>query len=191
MLRNRFLISLISAMLVLVVLPVASTSAQSVPWREELQLVREETAIMVGDDVLTVELSVTISQQTLGLGYRNGLENGTGMLFVNESATPRSFWMLGMRFCIDIVWIEDGEITGAAESVCPEAEGTEIGDYATYRSCEPVTFVLEVPAGWLEQRNYGAGTLVQIPEELLPEETASDQDEMLLNSLLRAACDSV
>lgn len=188
MLHMQYRYGLLLAVLVIVVLPVSSTSAQSVPWREDLQPVREEAAIMVGDDVLTVELSITISQQTLGLGYRNGLEDGTGMLFANESESPRSFWMRGMRFCIDIVWIEEGEITGAAESVCPEAEGTEIGDYARYRSCVPVTFVLEVPAGWLAERGYGAGTAVVIPEELVSD-APLDQSQTLRYSLLRAGCE--
>ncbi|CAN5668429.1 hypothetical protein BH23CHL3_BH23CHL3_06140 [soil metagenome] len=172
MLRNRFQISLISAMLVLVVLPVASTSAQSVPWREELQPVREETAIMVGDDVLTVELSVTISQQTLGLGYRNGLEEGTGMVFTVDPAAPQSFWMKGMRFCIDIVWIDGDEIIGAAESVCPDPDGTADADRPTYPSGDPVTHVLEVPAGWLAERGYGAGTPVEIPDDLLANDSS-------------------
>lgn len=144
-------------------------SAQSVPWREELQPARAETEIVVGDDPITVELSVTNRQQTLGLGYRNGLPDGKGMLFVNESAQVRSFWMKGMRFCIDIVWIEDGEITGAAESVCPDPDGSEDSDRARYSSEIPVTYVLELPAGWLDEHGYGAGTTVQIPDDLLAE----------------------
>lgn len=143
-----------------------SMLAQTVPWREPLEPVRETTMIVVGDTELDVELSVSNQQQSLGLGYRNGLPDGHGMLFVNESASPRTFWMRGMRFCIDIVWIEDGEITGAAESVCPDPEGTSDADRERYDSDEPVTYVLEVPAGWLDANGYREGTLVEIPADV-------------------------
>jgi uncharacterized membrane protein (UPF0127 family) len=88
------------------------------------------------------------------------------MLFVFPDAAPRTFWMKGMRFCLDIVWIEDGEIVGAAESVCPDPEGTADAERERFASGEPVTYVLEVPAGWLAENGYGEGTEVRIPDEL-------------------------
>lgn len=160
--RRKLIVPLL---LVLVMIgQITGASAQTLPWREPLEPVRETAVITVGDDELVVELSVTGRQQSLGLGYRNGLEEGRGMLFVNESPSVRNFWMMGMRFCIDIVWIEDGEITGAAESVCPDPEGTDAADRARFSSGQPVTYVLEVPAGWLEANGYGRGTPVEIPE---------------------------
>ena len=141
-------------------------TAQSVPWRESLDAPPHRTTIVVGEHELDVELAVTSRQQTLGLGYRNGLEDGSGMLFVNDAAQPQSFWMKGMRFCLDIIWIEGGAITGAAESVCPDPDGIEDVDRPRYASLEPVTYVLEVPAGWLERNGYGPGTPVEIPDEV-------------------------
>ena len=79
--------------------------------------------ITVGGVPLTVELAYLPADRSLGLGYREGLAPGTGMLFLFEGPAPRSFWMRGMQFCIDIVWIENGVIQGAAESVCPELAG--------------------------------------------------------------------
>ena len=66
-----------------------------------------------------------------------------------------------MQFCIDIVWIENGVIQGAAESVCPEPAGTADADLPSYDSPVPVTYVLEVPAGWLDAYGLGAGTPVE------------------------------
>jgi len=140
--------------------------AQSLPWHEPLDAQPDRTTIVVGDHELDVELAVTPQQQTLGLGYRNELPEGNGMLFVNDSAQPRSFWMKGMRFCLDIIWVESGEIVGAAESVCPDPEGTQDADRQRFVSPEPVTYVLEVPAGWLERNGYGPGTPVDIPDEV-------------------------
>jgi uncharacterized membrane protein (UPF0127 family) len=120
--------------------------------------------IAVGGVPLTVELAYLPADTSLGLGYHEGLAPGTGMLFLFEGSAPRSFWMRGMQFCIDIVWIENGVIQGAAESVCPEPAGTADADLTSYVSPVPVTYVLEVPAGWLDAYGLGVGT----PLEGLP-----------------------
>src|SRR5215212_4503487 len=116
--------------------------------------------IAVGGVPLTVELAYQPADRALGLGYREGLAAGTGMLFHFERPEPQSFWMRGMQFCIDIIWIENGVIQGAAESVCPEPPGTADADLPSYTSPIPVTYVLEVPAGWLDAYGLGAGTPV-------------------------------
>jgi uncharacterized membrane protein (UPF0127 family) len=117
--------------------------------------------ITVGGVPLTVELAYEPEDTALGLSYREGLAAGTGMLFLFEGPAPRSFWMRGMQFCIDIIWIENGVIQGAAESVCPEPAGTADADLPSYVSPVPVTYVLEVPAGWLDAFGLGAGTPVE------------------------------
>jgi uncharacterized membrane protein (UPF0127 family) len=133
------------------------------PWRHQVAPL-QTAEIIVGDLPLTVELAVEPADKSRGLGYRDGLEPGTGMLFIFESAAPRSFWMKGMRFCLDIIWIEDGAIQGAAESVCPDPPGTADQDRPSYVSPVPVSYVLEVPAGWLAANGFGVGT----PVEQLP-----------------------
>jgi uncharacterized membrane protein (UPF0127 family) len=117
--------------------------------------------ITVGGVPLTVDLAYQPADRALGLGYREGLAAGTGMLFLFEGPTPQSFWMRGMQFCIDIIWIENGVIQGAAESVCPDPPGTADADLRSYISPVPVTYVLEVPAGWLNANGLGAGTPVE------------------------------
>jgi uncharacterized membrane protein (UPF0127 family) len=155
--------------LLLALLLVTSSSAvaqtpMTPPWRIPLDPARETVDVVVGDDTLLTELAISSDQQTLGLGYRNELKADSAMLFVNDSAAPRTFWMKGMRFCLDIVWIEAGEIAGAAENICPDPAGTPDQDRARVTSPVPVTYVLEVNAGWLEAHGYGVGTEVTIPE---------------------------
>lgn len=138
------------------------------PWREELPAARETAEITVGTTPVLVDLALTPDQQQLGLGYRNGLAPGTGMLFVFPESSERSFWMKGMRFCLDIIWIDVDEITGAAESVCPDPAGTADGERETYPSSGPASHVLEMPAGWLLANGYGPGTSVVIPDTASP-----------------------
>ncbi|MBA3377595.1 MAG: DUF192 domain-containing protein [Chloroflexia bacterium] len=136
------------------------------PWREPLPAARPMAEITVGDVSVTVELALSDDDQALGLGFRNGLEPDRGMLFVFEEPAERSFWMRGMRFCIDIIWIANGDIVGAAEGACPDPEGTDDADREHYLSGEPVTHVLEMPAGWMADNGFGPGTPVEIPEPL-------------------------
>ncbi len=136
------------------------------PWRIPMPPARSTTEIVVGDTPLTVDLALTSEEQHLGLGYRNGLEPETGMLFVFPESVDRTFSMRGMRICLDIIWIANGEIVGAAESVCPDPEGAELPVLGVYPSPQSVSHVLEMSAGWLVENGYGAGTPVRIPDPL-------------------------
>ncbi len=145
---------------------VVAQREQLPPWREPMPAARTTAEITVGDVPVTAELALSPTAQSLGLGYRNGLEPGRGMLFVFQEPAELSFWMRGMRFCLDIIWIANGEIAGAAENACPDPEGTDDADRERYHSEEPVTHVLEMPAGWIAEHGFGAGTPVEIPDPL-------------------------
>lgn len=146
-----------------------SAAAQNLtvpPWRTEFPAARAAAEMKVGETTVPVELALAPAEQQLGLGYRNELKPGTGMLFPFPEASEQSFWMKGMRFCLDIIWIEQGEIKGAAERACPDPPGTSDADRARFRSGEPVSYVLEMPAGWMASNGYTVGTPVMIPDEL-------------------------
>lgn len=159
--ERRSLLAAFLAVFMLIggIAPVAAQGAPP-PWAVTPVPPLERARITVGETTLDVELALEPWQQQLGLGYRNGLEPGTGMLFPSDQTRPRTFWMKGMRFCLDIIWINGNEITGAAESVCPDVPGTADRDRAKFASPGPVTAVLEVPAGWMQEHGYGAGTRV-------------------------------
>ncbi len=164
MMRRRWWASVALALMTLMMPLLASAQAEVTlpPWRRELPPGRQEATMTVGESQLHVQLAIQPWEKTLGLGYRNGLEPETGMLFVNQSATVQTYWMKGMRFCLDIVWIENGQVVGAAENACPDPTGTADGDRARYHSGEPVTYILEVPAGWMAEHGYGPGTPVDL-----------------------------
>tara|TARA_Y100000310_G_C20700181_1_gene828985 strand:- start:844 stop:1242 length:399 start_codon:yes stop_codon:yes gene_type:complete len=53
-----------------------------------------------------VEVAETLEQQSLGLMFRDSLDQNKGMLFVYESTEPRSFWMQNTFIPLDIIWID-------------------------------------------------------------------------------------
>jgi uncharacterized protein len=140
----------------------AQESAVRPPWQAAQVPDRQTATITVGTTPLNVELAITPAERERGLGYRAGLDPGTGMLFIDDSAKVQTFWMKGMRFCLDIVWIDGAQIVGAAQSVCPMPYGTPDNQLPIYSSPEPVQYVLEVPAGWLAANGYGSGTPVDL-----------------------------
>ena len=142
------------------------------PWRHQVAPL-QTSEIQVGGVPLTVELAYQPADLQRGLGYRDGLAPGAGMLFLFEQPAPRSFWMKGMRFCLDIIWIEGGVIQGAAENVCPDADDIEDADRPTQKSPVPVSYVLEVPAGWMAANGVTTGT----PVENLPYLVRTDEPQ--------------
>jgi uncharacterized membrane protein (UPF0127 family) len=146
----------------LLICPGGALAKPAVPvWRDAHPWSTEVATVHVGDEIVQAEIADTGPLQTRGLGYRDGLLPGTGMIFLFDDQAPRSFWMKGMRFCLDIIWITDGQIVGAAENACPMPDVPD-SDLPRYRSEVPVDVVLEVPAGWLAEHGYGAGTPVEI-----------------------------
>ena len=158
--------ALAAALVGLLLATVGGVAAQEIPVRPPWQAQtadRQTAEITVGATPLLVELALTPAERSRGLGYRPGLLAGTGMLFLELEPQVQSFWMKGMRFCLDIVWIEGGQIVGAAEDACPSAPGTPDRALPRFVSPVPVSAVLEVPAGWLAANGYGVGTPVDFP----------------------------
>ena len=93
---------------------------------------------------IPVEVSDTPEKRSLGLGKRDKLENGWGMLFVFEKRIPHSFWMKNMRFSIDIIWLDNQRIVELAENVPPPQEGESP---KVMEPRFPSNFVLELESG--------------------------------------------
>src|SRR3954468_18474194 len=74
-------------------------------WRLELPWTSRTATLKIGDTVVEAEIADTGDLRGRGLGFRDGLKPGHGMIFIFDDASPRSFWMKGMRFCLDIIWI--------------------------------------------------------------------------------------
>jgi len=132
----------------------------SPPWQATTPFSSETAVVTLDGHVVDAEIADTARLRERGLSYRDALEPDTGMIFLYDESTVRSFWMFEMRFCLDIVWINDGRIVGAAENACPaEDPGDEI---PRFRSPEAVQFVLEVDAGWMARNEVAAGSVVEI-----------------------------
>lgn len=108
---------------------------------------------------ISVEIADTPRAQEKGLGERDSLAWNHGMYFEYSKPAFYAFWMKGMRFSIDIIWLRDARIVDVDANV-PFEKG---GNGPTLRPSELVDAVLEVPAG------YAAASGWQIGDRLILE----------------------
>ncbi len=108
--------------------------------------------IHLGSNFITVDVADTDALRTQGLSGRATLAQGSGMLFVFEVDDLWGIWMKGMRFAIDIIWLDkNGAVVTIARDVSPASYPT-----AFYPE-RPARYVLEVPAGYVAAYNIAEG----------------------------------
>jgi uncharacterized membrane protein (UPF0127 family) len=105
-----------------------------------------------------VEVADTPREQEKGLGERDSLAWDHGMYFEYDRPAFYAFWMKGMRFSIDIVWLREGRIVDLDPNV-PFEEGS---NGPTLRPAELVDAVLEVPAGYAAVHGWRIGDRVKM-----------------------------
>ena len=107
-----------------------------------------EARLTVGDATFVVEIADTREARNRGLGGRDSLDADRGMWFVFEQPQWATFWMRGVRFPLDIVWVTDElVVSGVAPNVPPPAPGTPNSELTIYNSNVQVRYVLEINAG--------------------------------------------
>lgn len=119
----------------------------------------EHVTVLLGGQEITAEVVRTPEGRAQGLSGREALEEGTGMLFVFDTPDVYSFWMYDMRFPIDIMWIESGEVVDLWRDAQPPVEGEDIPRYVPGAAAQ---YVLEVPAGFTKEYNVRIGSEIVI-----------------------------
>ena len=133
------MISLLKALLLSIALGCAGAGTIAAP---------DGPAVAVGNAVFQVEIADTPQLRSKGLSGRDGLADMSGMIFVFESGRASNFWMKGMRFPIDFVWIgEECTVVDTHSNVQQPAPGTSDGDLPLLKSGSPAVYTLEVNAG--------------------------------------------
>lgn len=136
---------------------VGSASACGAPGRETTPPYPTAQVTLAGTE-LQVEVANSFERRAQGLSGRAELPAGHGMLFPYSRPDRYGFWMHGMRFDIDIVWIRGGQVV----DVTSRAPHRVAPPLPVYRPREPADLVLEVPAGTAERLGWGPGTPVAV-----------------------------
>jgi uncharacterized membrane protein (UPF0127 family) len=102
--------------------------------------------VYVKNNLVKAEVVESPEKRERGLSERANLTEGRGMLFVMSHAELPRFWMKGMRFSIDIIWIDNGKVIGFEKNISPK-------DSRIFSSPAAAGYVLEVPAGFCDKYN--------------------------------------
>lgn len=122
--------------------------------------------IKIADEELQVYVANSKESRQKGLSGRDSLGEKQGMLFVfNELDTKPAFWMKEMNFSIDIIWINDNQISQIDENVPPQPDVAE-KDLTLYPAEDPVDYVLETTAGFVEKYKIKVGDEVDLSQAL-------------------------
>ncbi len=111
----------------------------------------------IGNNKFEVEIADNVILQARGLSGRESLPENKGMLFIFDRLAIQNFWMAGMKFPLDIIWIRGDKVAGFAENVPPAAGIPKI-----YPSSEPVDKVLEVNAGLVGKLKIKTGDRISL-----------------------------
>ena len=119
--------------------------------------------IIIGQNSWRFDLAETATARAKGLSGRESLSSKEGMLFVFNKLAIHSFWMKGMLFPLDFVWIKSteegrGVVVGTTENVPP----LNLQNIKFYSPPEPVDLILEIRAGLVMERGVRKGDVVRI-----------------------------
>jgi uncharacterized membrane protein (UPF0127 family) len=116
------------------------------------------STVSINSVTFKVELAKTQEELMKGLSGRNSLPQGQGMLFVFEKPSNYSFWMRGMKFPLDIVFIHDKRVVRVFENV-PAARADDASP-SQFGSDVLSDKVLEINSGQAKKYKIKAGDIV-------------------------------
>ncbi len=105
----------------------------------------EKRKIKIGGRELEVLVAETIRDKQRGVSILNTLE-GTGMLFEFKVPMRYGFWMKGVKFPIDIIWLRKGKVVGITEDI-PPGSGFSLLGLKAYYPPVPIDAALELASG--------------------------------------------
>lgn len=134
----------------------------SIPYLKSLDTIENKVEVKIGDQLIVAELASNSVTRARGLSGRASIGINEGMLFVFDNPGKHSFWMKGMNFPIDIIWInEDNIIVGIEKNIEPQ-KGAIDNLLKTYYPKEPIKRALELRAGRSDLFRAGIGDAVRI-----------------------------
>jgi uncharacterized membrane protein (UPF0127 family) len=146
----------------------SSTASSSVPEQNS-----SKDQLRIDGATWHIEFATTTVEQARGLSYRASLGTNDGMLFIFNNPSVQNFWMIGMNFPLDMIWIGDdgsggSKVLGFAQNVPAPASGTATWNLPIYSSPDGVNKVLEVNAGSVAKYNIKVGdeVVISLPSAL-------------------------
>ena len=106
------------------------------------------------------EVAFTQKGRTIGLMFRDKLDNDHGMLFIYPQEKSLSFWMKNTKIPLSIAFINSEEIITQIDSMTPYS-------LRSHTSKENVKYALEMEQGWFKKNGIRVGSKVGLSPEIM------------------------
>lgn len=118
--------------------------------------------VIINNVKINVEVADTQEKRSRGLSGRDTLASNSGMLFIFKTEDKYPFWMKGLSFPLDFIWIKNDTIVDLSSDVPPPIPNQTDQSLSIYSSKVPINKVLEVPAGTIVNLNIKVGDKIQV-----------------------------
>ncbi|WP_458186730.1 DUF192 domain-containing protein [Haladaptatus sp. NG-WS-4] len=112
---------------------------------------------------VTLEVANSPDERASGLMFRKSLPEKHGMVFVFDSAEPRTFWMKNTLVPLDIIFVAaNGTVINVAHAD-PQPNADD-ADLRRYSSDAPAKYVVEMEQGFANRTGIEPGTELRFVE---------------------------
>jgi uncharacterized membrane protein (UPF0127 family) len=115
--------------------------------------------VTVNNFTLVAAIAETESQKETGLDVRSSMAENQGMLFPFPEEGDHAFWMKGMKFPIDIIWLDANKTVIHIEHSLPPCTGSDLM-CPTHDASQKSMYVLETTAGFSDRHSVREGTRI-------------------------------
>lgn len=118
--------------------------------------------IKIRNTIIQIETADTKEKRSKGLGGRENLASNSGMLFIFPKQDKYAFWMKGLKFPLDMIWIRKNIIVDIIKNAKPPEQNQKDETLPTYLPRELVDMVLEVNAGFVDSHGIKINDAVEV-----------------------------
>lgn len=154
-------IALLMALIFLVYVLIFSSNKTNLSFPTSTSRQVDKVVVIIDGHQFKSYLADTPISQKRGLSIIDSLPQGEGMLFVFPNSDYRRFWMKGMKFPIDILWIRNDKLIGFQKNASVLIV-KNISNLPVYVSPEPVNKVLEINAGLVAKYGFKKGDNISV-----------------------------
>jgi len=122
----------------------------------------EKGAVYINNVKIEVEVADNKEERNKGLGGRESLASDSGMLFIFDSPGVVNFWMKGLNFPLDFIWIRGNKVVDFIKNVPPPESNQPDETLPIIVPNQSVDMVLEVNTGFVDRHNIRVGDIVNI-----------------------------
>lgn len=149
------------ALMILIFLGLAFYTSK-IPFVPFLPQTTSKTVVVIGNGKINAEIADTQEKRNKGLSGRDNIASDSGMLFIFNKQDKYPFWMKGLNFSLDFIWIKGDFVVDFLQNVPKPLPNQTDQSLTIYASKMPIDKVLEVPAGTINLLDIKIGDKIKI-----------------------------